>query len=61
VLNEKNQEKNMRNIRDSTKCDIRHNFITNRSAHLRNSLSNKAAQSENINNLKAEIYLAMID
>ena len=55
------QENNMRYIRETTKSDTRHNFLTNRSAHLWNSISNKATQSENINNFKAEIDLAMND
>ena len=51
----------MRYIRETTNCDTRHNFITNRSAHLWNNLPNKATQSENIKKFKAEIDIAMND
>jgi hypothetical protein len=55
------QENNMRYLRETTKSDTRHNFLTNRSANLWNNLSNKATHSENINNFKAEIDQAMND
>ena len=51
----------MRYIRETTKSDTRHNFLTNRSANLWNNLPNKATHSENINNFKAEIDQAMND
>ena len=51
----------MRYTREVTKCDSRHSFLTNRSAHIWNSLSNEAVQAENINKFKAEIDLAMND
>ena len=57
----RNQDNKMRHTREVTKCDSRHNFSTNRSAHIWNSLSNKAIQAENINKFKAEIDLTMND
>jgi len=40
---------------------MRHNFPINRSAHINNSQTKKATQSEKINEIKAEKYLAMND
>jgi len=56
----RNQDNKMRYTIEVTKFDSRHN-LTKRSAHIWNSLSNKAIQAENMNKFKAEIDLAMND
>ena len=61
VQSGRTQENKMRYIREITKCDPRHNFLTNRSAHIWNNLTNKAIEAANINKFKAEIDLSMND
>ena len=53
------KENKMRYMREATNCDPKHNFIKNRSAHIRKSLTNKGTQSEKISKFKAEIDLVM--